>query len=964
MGAGASVGNFPDENENCNNDIVTSNIVGETNDRIEVGVSSIYDPPKLLKSLTKEECEALLPKWKYKKEEPQPGVTLVQETQQLIEKEIGVVIPYYILVKIIKSLKSGENLFTYLKAYSNEQFEIRNNSVNAYFLRNFAKEHSIPDHMTIGEVVEKIIKPFTMETKESYVKSMLWRKHPQYYGSQYTSRYSYFKPSTSFVSLNWSLTFHDLLKAVSNYPEKHYAQKDLRDDPSANLEMDSYYYIDIFCYNFHEPIPLEAEMANRLSFIKEAPTMIIPINLDDQHTLGLCNQNLFDLLYYLQQMKTVNHSTEMFPIYFSCNKPDKVIGKLFESIGFVGDFPEGAKKGIIRRDVAEKSHQKILELLQRIRISFRLIDVEDGTENRRNAFPKSDILRELGSLNNEDISLDSLDRQLKRVLSDGLYYLCYRYYYPELNCAIVKLYQYEDKFLPKEFSTAVISLIERDWNVCIEQKILKNSFCLIMDRPFTAVILILIHVIGVIEDIVFSPDTDPLVFETGGPYGVSLQFLHDFIEEHNISDTMTTAEVVEKIIKPQTAETKETYVKAKLWKTHPEYFVDLRKEVREREFLKRYAERGEEYGTGWFGSGELSIVDKYYVGFLSHAWLMPFKKLVEIAYQAPGTHYGRWSQLAPSHALGPRVFYWIDVFCKNQHVPAPAMDEFFQAIEAPGRVVAAMWPSRPVALSRVWCLYELWTSLHRNIELVPTFPDDIFGELVVSTKIEFAKHTRFHNHLLHVEAQTAQATFPGDAEMILGMIAESVGIEEFNTMVNEAIMSFLNKKYDVLYFDTVPEVACFSGDGEVLLADKKSKKYVKDMKEGDKVITHEGIIAEIVLVTVDEIKGGELEMCEVEGVWLTPEHPVQVLRQKDKLGRDGRVWELPKNIAPVQKRAVDRVYNFELSTGGNSVIINGLTVITLGNDKKLSADELYGSGWKTNPQRKKYAMARGIQLSE
>ena len=126
------------------------------------------------------------------------------------------------------------------------------------------------------------------------------------------------------------------------------------------------------------------------------------------------------------------------------------------------------------------------------------------------------------------------------------------------------------------------------------------------------------YIIAVIEDVVFKCEEDPVVFDEGGPYGVSLEFLHDFIKRYNISDTMTTGEVVEKIIKPETADTKETYVKAKLWKKHPEYFIDLRQEIREVEFLKRYTRA---VGNEELVLFDLSIFERYYVAFLSHAWL-------------------------------------------------------------------------------------------------------------------------------------------------------------------------------------------------------------------------------------------------------------------------------------------------------------------------------------------------------
>jgi hypothetical protein len=49
-------------------------------------------------------------------------------------------------------------------------------------------------------------------------------------------------------------------------------------------------------------------------------------------------------------------------------------------------------------------------------------------------------------------------------------------------------------------------------------------------------------------------------------YGVSLRFLMKFIKDHNIPESMTTAEVVYNIIIPETADSKLSYVEGKLLK--------------------------------------------------------------------------------------------------------------------------------------------------------------------------------------------------------------------------------------------------------------------------------------------------------------------------------------------------------------------------------------------------------------
>ena len=107
----------------------------------------------------------------------------------------------------------------------------------------------------------------------------------------------------------------------------------------------------------------------------------------------------------------------------------------------------------------------------------------------------------------------------------------------------------------------------------------------------------------------------------------------------------------------------------------------------------------------------------------------------------------------------------------------------------------------------------------------------------------------------------------------------------------------------------------------------------------------------VMLVTCDEV-GHEIQMCEVNGLWLTPEHPI----------RSDGVWHLPKQLVPPCQRFVDRVYNFELDAG-HVALINDVEVICLGDpdvipltDPAYSADNnrLWSSGWLANPRRGAY----------
>jgi hypothetical protein len=415
-------------------------------------------------------------------------------------------------------------------------------------------------------------------------------------------------------------------------------------------------------------------------------------------------------------------------------------------------------------------------------------------------------------------------------------------------------------------------------------------------------------------------------FDANGPYGVSLTFLLHFLETHDIPNDMTTGEVVETIIKPETVDSKQTYLKAKLWNQHPEYYCKLTAE----DVAKRhYTDFGSQF---------------IYAAFLSHAWLMPFRQLVDIATVGPGT------KLSPGYntVLSPdkmSCYFWIDVFCKNQHVPAPAMEEFHAAIASPGTVLIAMWPSKPIALSRIWCLFEMYTAIAIQAHTHHVFTDDCFNQVCIGKRAtEYGPMDRaWDTEALAVNVLDSVATVPADRDMILGLIENSVGIEEFVSKISSSIYVYLNERFDIAYTDQMP--SCFDGEGLVTMFDG-SVKAVKDAVVGNAVLTVEKTRETIILITRDVIKEGRLDMCYIQGVWLTVDHPVFY---KGK-------WVKAQDAAPVESKQIDIVYNFELSNGGSSFLINSLPVIALGNTLGLfpETDPLYGFGWKDNPERQRY----------
>ena len=103
-------------------------------------------------------------------------------------------------------------------------------------------------------------------------------------------------------------------------------------------------------------------------------------------------------------------------------------------------------------------------------------------------------------------------------------------------------------------------------------------------------------------------------------------------------------------------------------------------------------------------------------------------------------------------------------------------------------------------------------------------------------------------------------------------------------------------------------------------------------------------------------------------MWITPDHPILWHgpqgnnSSQDQTGVEvveapQMEWVLPKTVLEVQRvYSVNTLYNFELSPGASSVVINGVGVITLGQEIGFEpiSDAMYGWGWKNNHERHRY----------
>lgn len=98
------------------------------------------------------------------------------------------------------------------------------------------------------------------------------------------------------------------------------------------------------------------------------------------------------------------------------------------------------------------------------------------------------------------------------------------------------------------------------------------------------------------------------------------------------------------------------------------------------------------------------------------------------------------------------------------------MTAFGDAVQLAGRTLLVL-DMNGTALTRVWCVYELWKTVLSggSAKLTVLHPTVEFGAL----------RNLFHS----VAVERSQASFPEDAERILGDIERSIGFVKLNKEV-------------------------------------------------------------------------------------------------------------------------------------------------------------------------------------
>eukprot|EP00053_Salpingoeca_punica_P009270 m.82960 g.82960 ORF g.82960 m.82960 type:complete len:263 (+) comp14947_c0_seq3:118-906(+) len=218
--------------------------------------------------------------------------------------------------------------------------------------------------------------------------------------------------------------------------------------------------------------------------------------------------------------------------------------------------------------------------------------------------------------------------------------------------------------------------------------------------------------------------------------GVSTAFLRRFVEQHGISAETTTAEVVEKFVKPQTAAKQCSLV--------------------------QQLQQGQAAGAA---EEDASMVGPATV-YVSHAWTSSFADAVQVMLEH--------AEKSKDKKKKKQVFFWIDAFCVNQHTPhAPTTAEWFrdglqQRMEAMGEVLVVLTPHKnPVPLRRLWCLWEMHSALQlksRRVKLSVSLPADQRLPAVASAT---AESSPLIETMMRVDLARAAASDKSDEAAIL-----------------------------------------------------------------------------------------------------------------------------------------------------------------------------------------------------
>ena len=179
----------------------------------------------------------------------------------------------------------------------------------------------------------------------------------------------------------------------------------------------------------------------------------------------------------------------------------------------------------------------------------------------------------------------------------------------------------------------------------------------------------------------------------------------------------------------------------------------------------------------------LSKTNDEFVGpaniFVSHAWRGEFLEVVAAIR----------TFVSPRKAESDFIL-WFDLFSNNQHIAVFKPFEWWQttfrsAIAHFGHTLLVMAPwRRPVALSRAWCLFEIYSTVITgsllHVAIIPS-------ELITFRHDICCNYDLFYKFLASVDLRHSEATQATDRDRIFEVVERT---SSFNTL-NEKVISHL-----------------------------------------------------------------------------------------------------------------------------------------------------------------------------
>lgn len=234
--------------------------------------------------------------------------------------------------------------------------------------------------------------------------------------------------------------------------------------------------------------------------------------------------------------------------------------------------------------------------------------------------------------------------------------------------------------------------------------------------------------------------------------GISWLLLEGIITSYNVSEDMSTAAVVEQILKPATARAKVS-VWESVFRSDCEHIDTL------------------------IGVSKMMV---------SHSWSQGFVDLSKVLRHQ-------------EEKAGRQMYFFLDICCLNQHELqdvrdnsadyTPVFSDLTKAIEFPGCMVMVLDPWwKPQTLTRCWCLYELYLAHIVGSQVTMAFKDDAARELIErpATNQDLAQEI-----VKHVDVEGSVALLQSDRDLILSLIRKDVGTAQFNEFIKQRVSQSL-----------------------------------------------------------------------------------------------------------------------------------------------------------------------------